>query len=44
MPKGIVEGLELAKALDSARIERLYQLVLDAATARLAVLQREGGA
>lgn len=42
--EGMVEGLELVQALDSSRIERLYQLVLDAATARLAALQREGGA
>lgn len=42
--EGMVEGMELVQALDCARIERLYQLVLDTATARLAALQREGGA
>lgn len=42
--EGMVEALELVKALDSSRIERLYQLVVDTATARLDVLQREGGA
>lgn len=42
--EGMVEALELVQALDSARIERLYQVVVDTATARLAVLQREGGA
>ncbi|WP_406821524.1 hypothetical protein ACJA3S_08760 [Pseudomonas sp. KnCO4] len=38
--EGMVEGLELVQALDRARLERLYQLVLDTATARLAALQR----
>lgn len=42
--EGMVEALELVKALDSPRIERLYQLVIETATARLDVLQREGGA
>ncbi|WP_409294878.1 hypothetical protein [Pseudomonas sp. KCJK8670] len=38
--EGLVEALELLEALDSARIERLYQVVLETARARLAVLQR----
>lgn len=42
--EGMVEALEMLKALDGARIERLYQLVIDTATARLDELQREGGA
>ncbi|GEM_PF-3347776 len=39
-----VEALKLTKALDSPRIERLYQLVIDTVTARLDVLQHEGAA
>ncbi|MEN5305381.1 hypothetical protein [Pseudomonas sp. TWI628] len=42
--EGMVEALELVKARDSSRIERLYQLVIDTATARLDALRREGGA
>ncbi|MBS9759789.1 hypothetical protein [Pseudomonas mosselii] len=42
--EGMVEALEMLKALDSSRIERLYQLIIETATARLAALQHEGGA
>lgn len=42
--EGMVEALELMHALDSGRIERLYQLVVDTATARLAALEQGGGA
>lgn len=40
---GVVEGLELVKALAADVIERLYLLIEDAATARLMELEREGG-
>lgn len=40
--EGMVEALELVKALESSRIERLYQLVVDTAAVRLQVLQQEG--
>ncbi|MFG0501076.1 hypothetical protein ACF8GD_00215 [Pseudomonas putida] len=41
--EGMVEALELVGALDSSRIERLYQLVVDAATARLLELEQGQG-
>lgn len=41
--EGMVEALELVQALDSSRIERLYQLVLDTATARLLELEQGQG-
>lgn len=40
---GVIEGLELAGALDSARIERLYLLVEQVATARLLELESHQG-
>lgn len=40
---GMVEALELVQALDSSRIERLYQLVVDTATARLLELEQGQG-
>lgn len=40
---GVVEGLELAKALTGDVVERLYLLIEDAATARGIELEQEGG-
>ena len=40
---GVVEGLELAKALAGDQLERLYLLIEDAATARLLELEQERG-
>lgn len=39
--EGMVEALELLKALDTAQIERLYLVIEQAATARLRELERE---
>ncbi|WP_416769528.1 hypothetical protein ACMGT0_20475 [Pseudomonas sp. RHF3.3-3] len=41
--EGMVEALEMLKALDSSRIERLYQLEIDTATARLLELEQGQG-
>ncbi|MCE1119083.1 hypothetical protein [Pseudomonas sp. NMI795_08] len=41
---GLVEGLELAQALEPARLERLFLLIEDATGTRLRALEREGGA
>lgn len=42
--EGLVEALETAThGIAAVHIERLYLLIHDAATARLAALQREGG-
>lgn len=39
--EGLVEGLDLLKALELQQVERLYQLVEQTATARLVELQLE---
>jgi len=42
--EGLVEALELMKALEPQQIERLYLLIEDTTTARLAALQSDAGA
>ena len=42
--EGLVEAMEVMQALDSSRIERLYLLIDEAATARLLQLDQESGA
>lgn len=39
---GIVRGLELAQALEAQRLEQLYILIEDAASARFVELERNG--
>lgn len=40
--EGVVRGLEIAKVLEAARIEQLYVLVGDVATARALALENGG--
>lgn len=41
--EGVIEGLELARARDSATLERLFLLIAGAASVRLQQLERDSG-